>query len=81
MYKDNTGTASIVNENGTNYFHLSNAGTNNNYFGNSASYVYNFPADGTGHVGAKNVYCYFNAVFWASLMGQTGQSLSLVCRC
>lgn len=70
--KGNTGTASIVNENGTNYFHLLNAGTDNGYW-HGASYVYNFPADGTGHVGAKNVYCYFNAVFWSSLMGQTGQ--------
>ena len=70
--KGNTGTASIVNEYGTNFFHLSSAGTNNDYW-HGASYVYNFPADGTGHVGAKNVYCYFNAVFWASLMGQTGQ--------
>lgn len=70
--KGNTGTAGIVNEYGTNYFHLSNAGTNNDYW-HGASYVYNFPADGTGHVGAKNVYCYFNAVFWASLIGQTGQ--------
>ena len=70
--KGNTGTAGIVNEYGTNFFHLSNAGTNNGYW-HGASYVYNFPADGTGHVGAKNVYCYFNAVFWASLMGQTGQ--------
>ena len=69
--KGNTGTASIVNEYGTNFFHLSNAGTNNGKW-HGASYVYNFPADGTGHVGAKNVYCYFNAVFWASLMGQTG---------
>lgn len=69
--KGNTGTASIVNEYGTNFFHLSNAGTNNDKW-HGASYVYNFPADGTGHVGAKNVYCYFNAVFWASLMGQTG---------
>lgn len=68
--KGNTGTASIVNEYGTNFFHLSNAGTNNGKW-HGASYVYNFPADGTGHVGAKNVYCYFNAVFWASLMGQT----------
>lgn len=70
--KGNTGTAGIVNENGTNFFRLSNAGTNNGKW-HGASYVYNFPADGTGHVGAKNVYCYFNAVFWASLMGQTGQ--------
>lgn len=70
--KGNTGTAGVVNENGTNYFHLSNAGTNNGYW-HGASYVYDFPADGTGHVGAKNVYCYFNAVFWAGLMGQTGQ--------
>ena len=69
--KGNTGTASIVNEYGTNFFRLSNAGTNNGKW-HGASYVYNFPADGTGHVGAKNVYCYFNAVFWASLMGQTG---------
>ena len=68
--KGNTGTASIVNEYGTNFFHLSNAGTNNGKW-HGASYVYNFPADGTGHVGAKNVYYYFNAVFWASLMGQT----------
>lgn len=70
--KGNTGTAGIVNENGINYFHLLNAGTDNGYW-HGASYVYNFPADGTGHVGAKNVYCYFNAVFWSSLMGQTGQ--------
>jgi predicted phage tail component-like protein len=72
VQKGNTGTATIVNEDGTNYFHLTNAGTNNNYW-HGASYVYNFPADGTGHVGAKNVYCYFNAVFWAGLMGQTAQ--------
>ena len=70
--KGNTGTAGIVNEDGTKYFHLSNAGTNN-YYWHGASYVYNFPADGTSHVGAKNVYCYFNAVFWAGAMGQTGQ--------
>ncbi|GAB2022413.1 phage tail family protein [Pseudolactococcus yaeyamensis] len=70
--KGNTGTAAVVNESGKNYFHLSNAGTNNNYW-HGASYVYNFPSDETGHVGAKNVYCYFNAVFWAGLMGQTGQ--------
>ncbi|GAB2022059.1 phage tail family protein [Pseudolactococcus yaeyamensis] len=70
--KGHTGTAAIVNEGGTNYFHLSNAGTNNGYW-HGASYVYDFPADGTGHIGAKNVYCYFNAVFWAGLMGQTAQ--------
>ncbi|MGX7008540.1 distal tail protein Dit [Pseudolactococcus chungangensis] len=70
--KGNDGYAAIRSEGSTNYFHLSNAGTNNNYW-HGASYVYDFPADGTGHVGAKNVYCYFNAVFWAGMMGQTGQ--------
>lgn len=70
--KGNDGYATIRTEGSTNYFHLSDAGTNNNYW-HGASYVYDFPADGTGHVGAKNVYCYFNAVFWAGLMGQTGQ--------
>lgn len=70
--KGNDGYAAIRTEGSTNYFHLSDAGTNNNYW-HGASYVYDFPADGTGHVGAKNVYCYFNAVFWAGLMGQTGQ--------
>ncbi|MDD3015759.1 MAG: phage tail family protein [Lactococcus chungangensis] len=70
--KGNDGYATIRTEGSTNYFHLSNAGTNNNYW-HGASYVYDFPADGTGHVGAKNVYCYFNAVFWAGMMGQTGQ--------
>ena len=70
--KGNDGYAAIRSEGSTNYFHLSNAGTNNNYW-HGASYVYDFPADGTGHVGVKNVYCYFNAVFWAGMMGQTGQ--------
>ncbi len=70
--KGNDGNAAIKTEGSTNYFHLSDAGTNNNYW-HGASYVYDFPADGTGHAGAKNVYCYFNAVFWAGMMGQTGQ--------
>lgn len=70
--KGNTGIASLVNEDGVNYFRLQNPGTDNNYW-HGGSYVFNFPADGTGHVGAKNVYCYFNAVLWSSLPGQTGQ--------
>lgn len=69
----NTGTATVRNVGGKNYFHLSNAGTNNNAW-HGASYVFNFPADGTGYVGSKNAYIYFNEVFWAGAMGQTGQT-------
>ena len=69
--KTNGGTAKVVNENGTNFFRLDNAGANNNYW-HGASYVYNFPADGTGHVGSPIVYSYMNSVIWADLNGQTG---------
>lgn len=31
------------------------------------------PADSYGHVGAKNFYCYFHLLFYAGLMGQTGE--------
>lgn len=31
------------------------------------------PADSNGIKGAKNFYSYFNLVFWAGLMGQTGE--------
>jgi hypothetical protein len=68
----NAGTASIRTESGVNYFHLTNSGANNGKW-HGASYVFDFPADGTGHVGSKNAYAYFNAVFWAGAMGQTGQ--------
>ena len=69
--KTNDGTAKVANENGTNFFRLDNAGANNNYW-HGASYVYNFPADGTGHVGTPIVYSYMNSVIWADLNGQTG---------
>ena len=69
--KTNGGTAKVVNENGTNFFRIDNAGANNNYW-HGASYVYNFPADGTGHVGSPIVYSYMNSVIWADLNGQTG---------
>lgn len=70
--KGNTGSSSVSKEGDANYLKLSNTGTNNDYW-HGTSYVYNFPADGTGHVGSKNVYSYFNAVFWAGAMGQTAQ--------
>lgn len=69
--KTNDGTAKVANENGTNFFRLDNAGANNNYW-HGASYVYNFPADETGHVGSPIVYSYMNSVIWADLNGQTG---------
>lgn len=31
------------------------------------------PADSNGHVGAQNFYCYFHLLFYAGLMGQTGE--------
>lgn len=31
------------------------------------------PADSSGNKGAKNFYCYFHVLLWASLMGQTGE--------
>lgn len=31
------------------------------------------PADSNGKRGAKNFYCYFHIILWASLMGQTGE--------
>lgn len=70
--KNNDGTAKTVQINGVNYFALDKAGTNNGYW-NGASYYFDIPADGTGHVGSKNVYSYFNAVMWAGAMGQTGE--------
>lgn len=68
--KENTGTSGISKEGDTNYWRLNNAGTDNGYW-HGSSYVFDFPADNTGHVGSKNVYSYFNAVFWAGAMGQT----------
>lgn len=70
--KNNDGTAKTVQINGDNNFILDKAGTNNGYW-NGASYYFDIPADGTGHVGSKNVYSYFNAVMWAGAMGQTGE--------
>lgn len=70
LRKGNTGTSGIVKEGDTNYWRLNNAGADNGYW-HGSSYVFDFPADGTGHVGSKNVYSYFNAVFWAGAMGQT----------
>lgn len=70
LRKGNTGTSGIVKEGDTNYWRLNNAGADNGYW-HGSSYVFDFPADGTGHVGSKNVYSYFNAVFWAGGMGQT----------
>lgn len=68
--KGNDGTSKLVSESGINYWRLDNPGTDNGYW-HGSSYVFDFPADGTGHVGSKNVYSYFNAVFWAGAMGQT----------
>ena len=68
--KGNDGTSKLVSESGINYWRLDNPGTNNGYW-HGSSYVFDFPADGTGHVGSRNVYSYFNAVFWAGAMGQT----------
>jgi predicted phage tail component-like protein len=70
--KANNGTASVIQRFGRNCFHLATAGNSGAVF-NGASYLFDFPADETGHIGGKNVYCYFDAVFWAQLMGQTGQ--------
>lgn len=70
LRKGNTGTSGIVKEGGTNYRRLNNAGADNGWW-HGSSYVFDFPADRTGHVGSKNVYSYFNAVFWAGAMGQT----------
>lgn len=39
----------------------------------------NVPADVSGHVGAKNFYCYWHLLFYAGLMGQVGElSLSFL---
>lgn len=39
----------------------------------------NVPADVSGHVGAKNFYCYWHLLFYAGLMGQLGElSLSFL---
>ncbi|MCH4169311.1 MAG: phage tail family protein [Streptococcaceae bacterium] len=70
--KANNGTASVIQRFGRNCFHLATAGNSGAVF-NGASYLFDFPTDETGHIGGKNVYCYFDAVFWAQLMGQTGQ--------
>lgn len=69
--KSNTGTAKTISENGQNFFRLDSSGTDNGYW-HGASYVYDFPADKTGHVGSANVYAYIDMVMWASKFGQTG---------
>lgn len=39
----------------------------------------NVPADVSGHVGAKNFYCYWHLLFYAGIMGQLGElSLSFL---
>lgn len=68
--KGNDGTSKLVSEGGINYWRLDNPGTDTGWW-HGSSYLFDFPADGTGHVGSKNVYSYFNSVFWAGGMGQT----------
>lgn len=50
-------------------------GTVGNKKGNANGGLRTFvlPADSTGKKGAKNFYCYFHVLLWASLMGQTGE--------
>lgn len=68
----NSGSASTRIINGRKHMYLSDVGTNNGKW-HGASYVYDFPPDGTGNIGGVNAYTYFNAPFWAGVMGQVGQ--------
>lgn len=68
--KSNSGYNGLSVKNGDKFYGMADAGTNNGYWHGGSS-VFNFPADGTGKVGSKNVYCYFNLVFWALKNGQT----------
>jgi hypothetical protein len=55
---------------GQNCLQLSSRGSGSYWHG--GSYTFTIPADSNQEVGAKNFWCYWNWVFWALTMGETG---------